>query len=85
MTEYKDKHCDKRDDFNGYILNSPFMCSNIPKTTTYGIYITQLLLHSNSKSLLINYCYIYTAVCDTGSATRLILDKVGQYLFSRIA
>ena len=45
------------------ILNSPFMCSNIPKVMTYGVYIPvyipRLSFHCNNKYLFINYCYIY--------------------------
>jgi hypothetical protein len=33
----------KRDDFNFPIVNFPFMCSNIPATPAYGVYISQLI------------------------------------------
>ena len=34
---------DKRDDFNFDIVNFPYMCSNIPAKSTYGVYISQLI------------------------------------------
>jgi len=37
---------DIRDDFNFPIVNFPFICSNIPATPAYGVYISQLTLYS---------------------------------------
>jgi hypothetical protein len=34
---------DKRDDFNFPIVNFPFICSNIPASPAYGLYISQLI------------------------------------------
>jgi hypothetical protein len=34
---------DKRNDINFPIVNLPFMCSNIPTTPAYGIYISLLI------------------------------------------
>jgi hypothetical protein len=34
---------DKRDDLIFPIVNFPFICSNIPAATTYGVYISQLI------------------------------------------
>jgi hypothetical protein len=31
---------DKRDDFNFSIVNFPYMCSNIPASPAYGVYIS---------------------------------------------
>jgi hypothetical protein len=33
----------KRDDFDFAIVNFPFLCSNIPLTPAYGVYISQLI------------------------------------------
>jgi len=35
---------DTRDDFNFPIVHFPFICSNIPATPAYGVYISQLIL-----------------------------------------
>ena len=34
---------EKRDDFNFLIMNIPFICSNIPTASPYGVYIAQLI------------------------------------------
>jgi hypothetical protein len=34
---------DKRNDFNFFIANFPFICSNIPTAPAYGVYISQLI------------------------------------------
>jgi hypothetical protein len=34
---------DKRDDFDFAIVNFPFLCSNIPSSPAYGVYISQLI------------------------------------------
>jgi hypothetical protein len=34
---------DKRDDFNFKIINFPNICSNIPASPAYGVYISQLI------------------------------------------
>jgi hypothetical protein len=53
---------DKRDDFNFKIINFPNMCSNIPASPAYGVYISQLrswyrntnfLKRSNKANLVI--------------------------------
>lgn len=46
--------CVKRDDFNLSILNYPYMSINIPKVTTYGLYIPQLLFQWNCKYILVS-------------------------------
>ena len=37
---------DKRDDFDFEIVNFPFLDGDVPRTTSYGVYISQLLLTS---------------------------------------
>ena len=37
------KRYDKRDHFNFPIVNFPFLCSNIPATPAYGVYISRLI------------------------------------------
>ena len=34
---------DKRDDFGFTIVNFPYLCSNIPSSLAYGVYISQLV------------------------------------------
>jgi hypothetical protein len=37
---------DKRDDFDFAIVNFPFLCSNIPLSPAYGVYISQLIRYA---------------------------------------
>ena len=39
---------DKRDDFNFPIVNFPFICSNIPAASVYGVYISQMIQYSRA-------------------------------------
>ena len=41
---------DKRDDFNFKIINFPNMCSNIPASPAYGVYISQLVHYARASS-----------------------------------
>jgi hypothetical protein len=41
---------DKRDDFNFKIINFPNMCSNIPASPAYGVYISQLIRYARANS-----------------------------------
>ena len=41
---------DKRDDFNFKIINFPNMCSNIPPSPAYGVYISQLIRYARASS-----------------------------------
>ena len=41
---------DKRDDFNFKIINFPNMCSNIPASPSYGVYISQLIRYARASS-----------------------------------
>jgi hypothetical protein len=39
---------DKRVNFNFPIVNFPFICSNIPASPAYGVYISQLIRYSRA-------------------------------------
>ena len=38
----------KHDDFNCTIVNFPFLCSNIPLSPAYGVYISQLIRYARA-------------------------------------
>ena len=38
---------DKRDDFDFHIVNFPFLSSNIPSSSSYGVYISQLVRYAH--------------------------------------
>ena len=40
----------KRDDFNFHITNFPFLCSNIPSSLAYGVFISQLIRYARACS-----------------------------------
>ena len=41
---------DKRDDFNFSITNFPFLCSNIPSSPAYGVFISQLIRYARAST-----------------------------------
>jgi hypothetical protein len=41
---------DKRDDFNFFIVNFPYLCSNIPASPAYGVYISQFIRYARACS-----------------------------------
>ena len=60
---------DKRDDFNFPIVNFPFICSNIPATPAYGVYISQMIRYSRA-------CGSYQDFLDIGLLlTRKLLNQ----------
>ena len=41
---------DKRDDFDFDIVNFPFLDGDVPRHTSYGVYISQLIHYSRASS-----------------------------------
>ena len=63
------KKNDKRDHFYFPILNFPFICSNIPATPAYGVYIFHLIWYSRA-------CGSYQDFLDRGLLlTRKLLNQ----------
>ena len=50
---------DKRDDFNFHITNFPFLCSNIPSSPAYVVFISQLIRYTGACSS--HECFILRA------------------------
>ena len=44
----------KRDGFNFEIVNFPFLDGDVPRSTSYGVYISQLILLEHLAKLLIS-------------------------------
>ena len=44
------KMYDKRDDFNFEIVNFPFLDGDVPRSTSYGVYISQLIRFARASS-----------------------------------
>ena len=46
---------DKRDDFDNEIVNFPFLDRDVPRTTSYGVYISQLIRFARASSYMIDF------------------------------
>ena len=53
---------DKRDDFNFKIVNFPYLCSNIPSSPAYGVFVSQLICYSRACT---DYCDFFVTMCYT--------------------
>ena len=57
---------DKRDDFDFEIVNFPFLDGNVPRSTSYGVYISQLIRFARAS------CY----VTDFNTYNKLLTQKL---------
>ena len=48
---------DKRDDFDFDIVNFPFLDGDVPRRTSYGVYISQLIRFARASSNLNDFNY----------------------------
>ena len=48
---------DKRDDFDFGIVNFPFLDGDVPRRTSYGVYISQLIRFARASSYLNDFNY----------------------------
>ena len=46
---------DKRDDFDFEIVNSPFLDDDVPRSTSYGVYISQLIRFARESSYVADF------------------------------
>ena len=46
---------DKRDDFDFEIVNFPFLDGDIPRSTSYGVYISQLIRFARASSYVTDF------------------------------
>ena len=46
---------DKRDDFDFEIVNFPFLDSDVPRSTSYGVYISQLIRFARTSSYVADF------------------------------
>ena len=46
---------DKRDDFDFEIVNFPFLDGDIPSSTSYGVYISQLICFASASSYVADF------------------------------
>ena len=81
--EWRTSLYDKRDDFNFYITNFPLLCSSIPSSPAYGVFISQLIQYARACS---SYeCFIPRAARLSSRAARLSSKLLGQgYIIERL-
>ena len=49
------KNYDKRDDFDFEIVNFPFLDGDVPRSTSYGVYISQLIRFARASSYVADF------------------------------
>jgi hypothetical protein len=76
---------DKRDDFNFIIINFPNMCSNIPVSPAYGVYISQLIRYegasSNYSDFLKRHIYLRNRLQDQGYKKIRLIQSLKKFIF----
>ena len=51
---------DKLDDFDFDIVNFPFLDGDVPRSSSYGVYISQLIRFARvSTSIVVPFCYLF--------------------------
>ena len=69
MILFLPKFCNKRDDFDFEIVNFPFLDGDVPRSTSYGVYISQLIRFARASSF----------VADFNTRNKLLTQKLHQY------
>ena len=76
---------DKRDDYNFKIINFPNMCSNIPATPAYGVYISQLIRYarasSNYSDFLKRHVHLRNRLLDQGYENIRLIRSLKKFIF----
>jgi hypothetical protein len=76
---------DKRDDFNFKIIYFPNMCSNIPASPTYGVYISQLIRYasasSNYSEFLKRHLHLRNRLLDQGYSKIRLIRSLKKFIF----
>ena len=79
------KSYDKRDDFNFKIINFPNMCSNIPASPAYGVYISQLIRYarasSNYSDFLKRHLHLRNRLLDQGYKKIRLIRSLKKFIF----
>ena len=76
---------DKRHDFNFKIINFPNMCSNIPASHAYGVYISQLIRYarasSNYSDFLKRHLHLRNRLLDQGYEKIRLIRSLKKFIF----
>jgi hypothetical protein len=75
---------DKRDDFNCKIINFPNMCSNIPASPAYGVYISQLIRYARASSnyfdFLKRHLHLRNRLLDQGYTKIRLIRSLSKFI-----
>ena len=73
------------DDFNFKIINFPNMCSNIPASPAYGVYISQLIRYarasSNYSDFLKRHLHLRNRLLDQGYKKIRLIRSLKKFIF----
>ena len=76
---------DKWDDFNFKIINVPNMCSNIPASPAYGVYISQLIRYARARSnysdFLKRHLYLKNWLLGQGYEKIRLIRSLKKFIF----
>ena len=73
---------DKRDDFDFDIVNFPFLYGDVPRCTSYGVYISQLIRFARASSNVSDVnCQNITLIAKQGYRGARIALSVKQFVF----
>jgi hypothetical protein len=76
---------DKRDEFNFKIINFPNMCSNIPASPAYSVYISQLVRYaragSNYSDFLKRHLHLRNRLLDQGYSNIRLIRSLKRFIF----
>ena len=72
------KNYDKRDDFDLDIVNFPFLDGDVPRRTSYGVYLSQFIRFARASSNLNDFNYRNKALTSLGRAI-VILNFVRRF------
>jgi hypothetical protein len=76
---------DKRDDFNFKIINFPNMCSNLPASPAYGVYISQLIRYARASSnyfdFLKRHLHLRNRLMDQGYKKIRLIRSLKKFIF----
>ena len=74
---------DKRDDFNFNIINFPNMCSNIPVSLAYSVYISQLIRYARASSNYSDFLkrHLRNRLLDQGYKKIRLIRSLKKFIF----
>ena len=55
LSELQLNKANKRDDFDFEIVNFPFLDGDVPRSTSYGVYISQLICFARASSYVADF------------------------------